>query len=589
MGKREDDLGGVNLTLVENTDDVLDCRAWLAENRDWLAYDIETTGLNLGSDRVRTGQIGDKDHGWVFPCEGSANWYGAWREVMELASKGETPILAHNAIFDSSFIKRDGFSVPQHLAGDTMVMSQLHNSALPHGLKPAAARLVSRKAVAAEEMKSTAEKKQGWNWETVPIDFPYYWQYGALDPVLTCRIAEKLWPKVSERYMRSYEIEMASIHVLRDAQLAGMRVDLDYCVAKSKELEAEMAGIQPSLPCNPNAPKQVEKFLQENGAVLVKKTESGNSFSVDDDVLTFWEKKIPLCAQIRRYRQCSKLKSSYFDKLIELEVDGIVHPSIRVLGAHKTGRMSVTDPALQTLPKSRVGRAAFVSREGHSLISADFSGIEMRLLAHMAHEDNMIARYEEGVDLHTWTAQQIYHTEEPTAAQRNVAKRSGFAKIYGAGIPKFALSCGLSEEDAADFLERYDELFPKVKAFQEESQRSVAESRPGDKRFGEVHTQYGRRLFVPKDEAHTKAVNYQDQGTAGEVLKDKLGELDAAGLGEYIRLPIHDEIIFESPDDVLDEVIETIREVMPDRNKFLVPLEVDVDTTKRWGDLYPDV
>lgn len=584
--KKDDDLSGVKLSFVEGTEDVLDCRAWLGERRDRIAYDCETTGLNLGSDTVRLWQVGDRDHGWAFPTDSTVSWYGAFKEVMDIVSHGDVPVYAHNAIFDSSFAKRDGFSVPQSLAHDTMVMAQLHNSALPHGLKPTARRMVSSSAVAGEEMLGNAEKKQGWNWENVPFDFPFYWQYAALDPVLTCRIAEKLEPKVFERYRRSYEIEMASIHVLRDAQLAGMQIDPDYCRSMSTQLAAEMAGIQPMLPCNPNAPKQVVEFLQSNGAVLVKKTESGNGWAVDDDVLKFWEQKIPLCAQIRRYRQCSKLKSSYFDKMLDLEVDGIVHPSIRVLGAHKTGRMSVTDPALQTLPKSKIGRSAFVSREGHTLVMADFSGIEMRLLAAMANEENMIARYAEGVDLHTWTATQIFETQEPTDKQRDVAKRSGFAKIYSAGLETFALSTGLPISEAERFLAQYDDLFPRVKEFQEKSKQEVLDSRPGDKRYGEVHTQYGRRLFVPKDQAHTKAVNYQDQGTAGEVLKDKLGELDAVGLGSYIRLPIHDEIVFESPDDILDEVIHTIKEVMPDRDSFSVPLEIDVKSAKRWGDVY---
>jgi len=575
----------VGLTLVESTDELLDLREWLGRSRDWLGFDLETTGVNLGRDRVRLAQLGDRDHGWAIPCEGPNSFYGAFKELIE--AYDSSPLVAHNLIFDSAFLKRDGVTVPQHLAEDTMVMAQLVTSHLPVGLKPVASRLVDKKALAGQVVLHEAMKKQGWDWDTVPLDFPPYWQYGALDPVLTCRIAEKLWPKVRDRYRRSYDIELGSIHALRDAELRGMRVDVDFCRKTSLELEAEIAALSPKLPCNPNAPKQVVEFLQSRGATLTKRTEKGH-LAADDEVLEYWEGKIPECHDMRRYRECSKLKGSYFDKLLKIEADDRVHPSVRVLGAQKTGRMSITEPALQTLPKSSVGRDAFIADEGETLISADFSGIELRLLAHMADEENMISRFCSGEDLHKWTAQEIFglqSLEEVVYEQRNVAKTSGYAKIYGAGVTKFAYSAGLSESEAASVLERYDALFPRVAAFQEQVSQEVHESRGGDKGWGEVHTEFGRRLFVPKDEAY-KGVNYRDQGTAGEVLKLKIIELAQAGLGPQILLPIHDEVVFSVPDDSLDEAVATIEEVMPETEHFKVPLTVDVDTTKRWGALY---
>jgi DNA polymerase-1 len=565
----------------------LNCKAWLGERRDRIAYDCETTGVNLGKDRVRTWQIGDRDHGWTFPVEeGSHSWYGAWSEIVGLVAEGTTPIYAHNAIFDSSFSKRDGIIVPQHLAHDTMVQASLVNSNLPSGLKPTAKRLVDKNALAGEWTLNEAKKKQKWDWASVPYDFGAYWQYAALDPVLTCRIAEKLEGKVFDRYMESYEIEMGAIHVLRDAQLRGMHVDLGYCERKSLEMEAEMAGLAPRCPVNPRAPKQVAEFLQSRGAVLVKKTDSGQ-WAVDDEVLAYWEDRIPECAVIRRYRWASKLKSSYFDPLLNLHQDGIVHPSIRVLGAEKTGRMSVTAPALQTLPKTSLGRSAFVAQEGHTLISADFSGIEMRLLAHMAEEDTMIQWFLEGVDLHTKTAEEIFNETPPSKKNRATAKTAGFAKIYGAGVAKFAISMKGTEQEAQEFLDAYDLRFPKVAQFLKAVSDEVHSSRPKDKRWGEVFTEYGKRLFVEKDKAY-KGVNYRDQGTAGQVLKAKLSELANAGIGEHILLPIHDEIIFEAADDDVHEVTQIIHEVMPEMTRFSVPLTIDMDTTRCWGDLYPD-
>lgn len=572
-------LEGVKLTFVEDGRDVENLMSWLGERRDWLGFDTETTGVNLGRDRVRLAQFGDRNHGWAIPLE-NYGWGGA---VSEVFKRYDRPIVMHNSIFDWSYMERDGVYVPQQQVHDTMVMAQLVTSALPIGLKPTAARLVDRKSAAGQSVLKDAMKKQGWDWATVPLDFPPYWQYGALDPVLTCRIAEKLWPKVQERYMRSYEIEMASIRALRDAQITGVRVDVPYAERMSQELGVEMMALQNQMPdtprgkLNPGSPTQLVEFLQQNGATLVKKTESGKSFSVEDDVLKYWQDRIPVLEQIRRYRYCQKLKSSYFDNMLQLQTDEVVHPSIRVLGASKTGRMSITAPALQTLPKSKIGRSAFIARPGCTLMSCDFQGIEMRLLAHMAQDRQMMENYANGVDQHTWLAEQAGVT-------RTVAKTAGFAKIYGAGESKFAISAGLELHEAQAFLARYDQLYPGVAAFQEAVAAGVYTS-TDDKRWGKVYTEFGRKLMVPKDKAYM-GVNYRDQGTAGEVLKLKIGELANAGLGEFIRLPIHDEILFEIPDEQVPEVGAVIHEVMPERQLFSVALEIDMETCRCWGDLY---
>jgi DNA polymerase-1 len=481
----------------------------------------------------------------------------------------------------------DGFPVRQDLAEDTMVMAQLNQSNLPIGLKPTAKRIVDRGANAGEKMLKESMTKQHWDWATVPTDFGAYWQYGALDPVLTCRIAEKLEPKIFPQFRRSYEIEMAAIHVLRDAQIAGMQVDVEYATRLSAELGEEMEALFPTLPCNPGSDKKVVEFLQGRGALLTKKTEKGN-YSVDDDVLKFWEANgIPECGPMRRYRKCQKLKTSYFDNLLRSSRDGIIHPSIRVLGAQKTGRMSVTSPALQTLPRSATGRNAFVARDGCTLLMPDFAGIEMRLMAHCADERQLKQLYAEGVDVHGWTAQKVYGLgdEAPAKKQRQIAKGAGFGKVFGAGIDTFSNQAGITTEAAEDFMEMYDGLFPGIKAFQNQV---IAEVEAGNgRRWGKVHTEFGRQLYVEKDLAY-KGVNYRIQGTAGEVLKVKLAELDAAGLGQFIRLPIHDEIVFEVPDGEVADVTRVIEEVMPERDLFSVPLEIEIKGAKRWGHAYLD-
>lgn len=576
------------LHFVDDLETLEACRRWVSERRDRVAYDVETSGTNLGRDTVRLGQVGDRSTGWAFPCDGPMSMYGAYREVManvvREARRAGYGVYAHNAIFDSSFSKRDDWAIPQDVAEDTMVMAQLSDSRYGIGLKPMAARRVDKDAVAMQRVMDAGMKAQGWTWATVPTDWQPYWAYGAMDPVLTCRIAEKLEPEVFPEWRENYEIEMAAIHVLRDAQLAGMMIDVPYARRMSDELGDEMDALLPTLPCLPTSDKQVVEFLQSQGCELFKKTEKGN-WSTDDDVLKYFQDKLPILGPMRRYRTCQKLKSSYFDNLLEAEVDGVVRPSIRVLGAQKTGRMSITEPALQTLPKSSIGRNAFVARPGHTLVMADFSGIEMRLLAHAADETNMKAAYASGEDLHWWTAHRIaeFFGIEANAKLRGRAKGAGFGKVYGAGEETFASQAGLPLEQAKQFLAAYDRLFPGVSAYQEAVIRHVKEG-PGRK-WGQVRTLYGRRLYVPKDKAY-KGINYTIQGTAGEVLKEKLAHYDAAGLTEYVRLPIHDEVVGEVPDEMLEEYETEVRRVMPERHRFSVPLEVDVEDAKRWGDAY---
>lgn len=573
------------LTLIETTDELLDFREWLGgpHHGDRVAFDLETSGFNLGRDRVRLGQIGDRDRGWAFPCEGPRSWYGAFGEALQ---DYEGRLFAHNLIFDWSFLTRDGIAIPTRRVEDTMVMAQLHQSNYAIALKSVGSRIVDRQVAALQKLLDMAMSKQGWDWGTVPIDFPPYWQYGALDPVLTCRIAEKLEPLVLPEFQYAYDVEIAAIEVLRNAQLAGMPIDLEYATRMSRELGEELEALEPNLPCKPESTKEVPEWLLSRGAVLTKKTESGKNWSTDDEVLKYWAANgIPECEIILDYRQARKLKTNYFDNLLVREVGGVVHPSIRVLGASKTGRMSITEPALQTLPRSAVGRNAFVAREGCTLLAPDFSGIEMRLLAHAADEKTMKKLYAEGVDLHRWTAQHAYRTEEPTKKQRQVAKNAGFAKVFCAGIETFAGTARISLDAATDFMQTYDELFPGVEAFHHTVTREVNAGR--GRKWGSIRTELGRRLYVEKEKAY-KGVNYRIQGTAGQVLKVKLAELDAAGLGDFIRLPIHDEIVMEVPDELVPEAIQTIETVMPEREMFSVPLEVETKGAKRWGHLYLD-
>lgn len=577
-GRTVRDLADTEVHLVEDIDGLLDFREWLGQRRDWLGFDLETEGLNVGRDRIRLAQFGDYDTAWALPWDW---WSGA---VRELVPQYEGPIVAHNLLFDSKFTKMHGVEVPQRWAHDTLVMCHLHNSIGPAKLKVAAARYLDKRAMAGQGALEQAMKAQGWTWKTVPVTLPQYWLYGGLDTILTARLAGDLWPKIQE-YKRVYEVELAALHVIRDAEVTGVRIDLDYVDAKAAELRMQLDALRPQVPFEFGKVPQDAKiiaYLQSRGAVFTKLTEKGQ-LSCDDDVLKALEPRFPDAAIFREYRSKYKLLASYFENFQEMNVDGILRPSVRVVGA-RTGRMSITEPALQTLPRGRIVRDAFIPREGNRIILCDYKQMEMRAMAAYSGDQAMIEAIRRGEDMHDFLALAAYG-EGFTKEQRQTAKNAGFSKVYCAGVEKFAATAGIDVGVAAEFLARYDELFPGVQAFQDKVNHAVAE-RAGNSRYGWVKTILGRRLFVEKEKAY-KGVNYIVQSSAtADVLKMKIGDIGACGLGPYFRLPIHDEVFMEAPIDIADDVAHELAEVMTDRTTFCVPLDVDATVVDRWGDKY---
>jgi len=488
------------------------------------------------------------------------------------------------------FLKADGCSIPQHLVHDGMIMGHLCDPVRSNRLKDTAARMLGAEAKDGQSDLKLAYKNGGWDFRTIPVDHPAYWVYSALDTVLTSRVVEKLW-KGTQPYRYAYEIEMAFIHVLRDAEISGMNVDVPYVRRAASKYEEVKGRLEAYLfdvygLVKPGSDAQVIALLQRLGATLTHRTDRGN-ISVDNEVLMSLKGQFPVAGVIQEYRRASYLLSSFFWKLQELvDSSGAVHPSTKPVGA-RTGRTSVTDPPLQTVPRGRVVRDAFVAREGHMLISADYSGMELRAMAGDANEETMIAAFERGDDVHTWTAAQIYSIplEQVTRQQRDIAKNSGFAKIYGAGVETFSLTAGISMEEGAAFLDKYDELFPGVKIWQGELVHKVMQTRKGHE-WGWAETPFGRHLSIEPGEEY-KAPNYRIQGGCAEAAKRRAIALDAAGLGEFFRLFVHDEFILEVPTEYVDEVLARTIEIMRDDQTFpRLPLVAEGETVVRWGDKY---
>ena len=578
------DFDRIELRLVQDLEDVFDLKEWMGERRPgWLGLDVETTGLNKARDRVRTYQFGDERKGWTVPLD---EYRGV---VRELLAGYDRPVVYHNAIFDLGFNAVEGLSIRDDLVDDTMLMSHVLQPASAHALKLLATRYVDKRSAHGQSLLKEQMDKHRWGWDTVPLDLPAFWMYSALDTCLTAALAPHLRKRLdTPELWGAYEIEREAVPILARAETRGMAVDPEYLRLASEELTRRLDALAPHLGnLNANSDAQVIAWLQERGYRLVKLTEKGK-WSTDDEVLAHAATVIPEAAYIRDARRYRLFRDRYVHKMRDLgepEPSGLLKVCCNVRPvAAVTSRMSVADPPLQQMPRGRWIRDAFVARPGHKLVSADYDGMEMRVLASLANEEALIQTFERGEDPHGFVAGEVYGPGW-TKVQRGTAKNAAFALIYGAGVPQFSRTARISEEAGQAFMDRYAELFPRVARFMEEQISAVRGRVPARGKNGWIELRWGRTIPVPRDEAY-KATNYRIQGSCAQVLKRKIVEMDNAGLGEYLRLPVHDQVIMEAPDDEVEFVRHTLNEVMPDRHSFRVTLTATAEVARSWGEMY---
>jgi DNA polymerase-1 len=550
---------------------------WLGERRPVLAVDTETSGLRWWDGQLRLVQFGDLRTGWAIPFE-------KWAGLCQIAFDRYTgPLAFHNAKFDLHWLEQFGCKPKRHLVDDTQLMVHILEPRLPMGLKSAGQRHVDPLAGAGQQELKTAMSKARWDWGNVPVELESYWVYAAMDAVLTAHLHQKLKPRVDATQRRVYDLELAVMQILLSMEKRGVRVDLDYCAKKREELEAHAQAVREwskaAYGFLPTSNKQVAARLMQDGVVLTKKTQSG-AWCLDEEVLSTIDHELAQAALI--VRKSEKLARSYFAAFEELAVNGFVHPNVRQVGA-RTGRMSVTDPGLQTLPRGREVRDAFIAREGHTMIGIDYEQIEARLFAHFSNDTDMAQLFREG-DFFSGMAERIFGEPiDKSDPRRQITKSSMYAKIYGAGTAKFALTAGISEAEAATFLKALDSSFPSIRELQHKTM-SVAKQRLATEGEAYLVTPHGRREPADSGEEY-KLVNALIQGTAADILKQVMVELDAMGLAEHLVMPVHDELIFDAPSESVDELTAEICSVMERKDEWLVPLEVDAHTGPSWGSL----
>lgn len=587
----------LELRLVNTIDDCYDMKRWLGERRDVLGLDTETTGLDPHAPgaNLRLVQIGDHRAGWAVPWE---QWGGA---VLECLNAWDGPLTLHNAAFDARWLKiHANWDMPWHRTHDTMIMSQMMLPGQPAGLKPLTQKYIDRKATVGETLLKDAMAKEGWGWHNIPIEYDAYWGYSALDPVL----AAHLWThfRADQVYPESYDLEMAARRICSTMEQNGVRIDVDYCQRTRDELDQKVEmgkkWALDTIGINIGSTVQLIKYFTENlGAEIERTTPSGKP-SLDKEQLAIFAASEN--EYIRRFadfilsvRKADKLRGTYFDNFLKMHNDGVLHPSIRTLQA-VTGRMSITDPALQTLGKGdSTVRSAFIGREpGHKIISSDLDQVEFRMFAHLSGDASLCETFNRadatGSDAFTEIGREIY--QDPQMAKsdkrRGLVKNVIYGKLYGASVRKQALTAKVPYEQMKAVSDALEGRYPGMKKFQQ-SMDDMVVRRQREEGKGYITTAVtGRRIPVDDDRAYT-GVNYTIQSSAAEIFKRNLMRLDQAGLTDYLMVPVHDEIVMSVPEDIVEDVMRVTQECMTTTEGWSVPLTSGVDGPyDNWGAKY---
>lgn len=589
--ERVDDLQNVKVHLVDSVDKAFEMMRWLSTQQT-IGVDTETTGLSIVNDKIRLVQIGSRLDGWAIPWD---EWNGVFREVVR---RFRGIYIAHNAKFDVPMLDKTGTHLPRNRVVDTRIMHHILYPTKSSALKSIATRLVdSRAAYAQKRLDEAIGQRGGWTWADVPIDFEPYWSYGALDTVLTHRIFDILSEQIfAADATVAFEIENAVQWSIEKMERRGVHVDVPYAKKYKREFDEYCARVvewcADEYGISPGSNKDIVALLSAEGIDFTKTTKGG-AISLDKEVLEGIDH--PLAQAVLERRQLQKLSSTYLQHYIE-EVDenDLIHPTINQLGT-RTSRMSMKDPNFQNLPRrSEKNKAAQIIRncidsryDDGSLFMCDFDQIEMRAMAHLSGDKGLIAAFQSPDDFFITLARSIYNDNtisDKKDPRRQVTKNAGYAKIYGAGISKFAMTAGITETQARFVMQTFDQLFSRVPAFQKEVQAEAMRTRHASGDMGYAVCPLTGRIHHADPGKEYALVNYLTQGFAAQLFKMKIIELDNAGMDEFMMLPVHDEMILDVPRESQSDVIATLNDIMNDDDIISVPVTAGISHGKRWGE-----
>ena len=507
--------------------------------------------------------------------------------------------VGQNLKYDAHVLANHGI----HLGGiaeDTLLESYVLESDKSHDMDSLASRHLGLKTLTYTEVCGKGAKQIGF--AEVAVERAI--EYAAEDADITLRLHHTLSSQLAPepRLEKLYrEIELPVLEVLFEMERTGVLID-DFLLAQhSEELGRRLHGLEQQAhelagqPFNLGSPKQLGEILfGKLGLPVVKKTATGQP-STDEDVLTQLAEDYPLPKLLLEHRGLAKLKNTYTDKL-PLMVNprtGRVHTSFSQATA-VTGRLASSEPNLQNIPiRSEEGRrirAAFIAPKGHRIVSADYSQIELRIMAHLSGDKGLLDAFAKGEDVHRATAAEIFGTTpaEVTSEQRRYAKVINFGLIYGMSAHGLARNLGIERAAAANYIERYFTRYPGVAAYMDNTRASAKEK-------GYVETVFGRRLYLPelraqqagrRQGAERAAINAPMQGTAADLIKLAMiavsDWLESSGVKSRLILQVHDELVLEVPDDEVATIREHLPRLMAGVAELSVPLLAEVGEGDNW-------
>jgi DNA polymerase I len=506
--------------------------------------------------------------------------------------------LGQHIKYDRHVFANHGIEV-QGYVHDTMLQSYVLEVHKPHSLTSLAERHLGRSGISYEDLCGKGAHQIPF----AQVDVDKAAEYSCEDSDLTLDVHRVLWPQIEAdtRLKFIYELEIASSEVLYRIERNGVLIDAPTLARQSHELGQRIFALEQEAyamagqPFNLGSPKQLgEIFFDKLGLPVIKKTATG-ARSTDEEVLEKLAEDYPLPARILEHRSLSKLKGTYTDKLAQLALPrtGRVHTHYAQAVA-VTGRLSSNDPNLQNIPirtpEGRRVREAFVAAPGHVIASADYSQIELRIMAHLSDDAALLRAFHEGQDVHRATAAEVFGIEpgQVSSEQRRYAKTINFGLIYGMGTFGLAKALGIENAAAKTYIDRYFARFAGVRQYMDDT-RALAKER------GYVETVFGRRLVLP-DIRNAKgaklaalerqAINAPMQGTAADLIKLAMvavqRALDEQGKATKMIMQVHDELVFEVPEAELDWLRTEIPRLMAGVAALKVPLLAEVGAGANW-------
>ncbi|MCL6510275.1 MAG: DNA polymerase I [Anaerolineae bacterium] len=584
-----------------------------------IAFDTETTSTDpLRGELVGLSFCVREGEGWYLPCafhtssgEAEPNWHldphsPKFEPIVHAIQRKEVALIAHNAKFDLEVLREVGVAIDKPIF-DTMIAQFLCDpGGRGLGLKQMAFAYFGWQMTEIGELIGRGKKQI--TMRDVPIE--QVAAYAAADADATYRLHDVLEPMLRERNQEAlfYEVELPLIPVLVDMEMTGVALDVKYLgelsgeiTERLRELEKRIFNVA-GMAFNINSTRQLSDVLFGKLGLPtqgLRKTEAGG-FSTAADVLDGLRDQHEIIPLILEHRELSKLQGTYANALPQLinPKTGRLHTDFNQVGA-VTGRLSSSNPNLQNIPiKTEMGRRvrkAFIPRKGWRLISADYSQVELRILAHLADDPTLKEAFANNEDIHATTAAAIYDVplRDVTPMQRNNAKRINFGIAYGMGAFALAANTGMTQTEAQEFINRYFARFPNVREWLEATKRQAAER-------GYVETVLGRRRYFPeltsrsspeqvRRRAEREAINHPVQGSAADIMKIAMinvhRQLRAGDFQARMTLQVHDELVFDCPPNELADACALIKREMESAYRLSVPLRADVAAGKNWDEV----